>query len=149
MDVAVNFVNAPLIAKERGIEIVESKIKEAKEFTNLISVKITSAQGDREVGGAVLGGITARLVSIDGFRVDLEPAGYLLILSNIDKPGMIGKVGNLLGQHQINIASMDVGRVKIGEKAVMVLSVDCAVPDKTLKELATLDGIFGATLVKL
>lgn len=149
MDVVVNFVNAPFIAKERGIEVIESKSKEAKDFASLISVKIKSSKGDREVGGTVFAGVGDRLVLIDGFRVDAEPEGYLLILSNIDKPGMIGKVGTFLGEHKINIASMDVGRIKFGEKAVMVINVDTAVSDKVLKEIAKIDGIFGATLVKL
>lgn len=149
MDVVVNFVNAPFIAKERGIEVIESKSKEAKDFASLISVKVKTSKGDREVGGTVFAGIGDRLVSIDGFRVDADPSGYMLIISNIDKPGMIGKVGTFLGEHNINIASMDVGRIKIGEKAVMVLNVDSAVSDDILKEIAKLEGIFGATLVKL
>jgi D-3-phosphoglycerate dehydrogenase len=149
MDVVVNFVNSPFIAKERGIEIVESKSKEAKDFASLISVKIKSSKVDREVGGTVFVGIGDRLVSIDGYRVDAVPEGYMLIISNLDKPGMIGKVGTFLGEHSINIASMDVGRIKLGEKAVMVLNVDSAVSDKVLKEITELDGIFEATLVKL
>lgn len=149
MDVVVNFVNAPIIAKERGIEITESKSKEAKDFASLISVKITSSKGDREVGGTIFAGAGDRLVSIDGFRVDAVPEDYLLIISNIDKPGMIGKVGSFLGEHKINIASMDVGRIKVGEKAVMVLNVDNAVSDKVLVDIAKLEGISNATLVKL
>ncbi len=149
MDVVVNFVNAPLIAKERGIEVVESKSKEAKDFANLISVRIKSSKGDREVSGTVFEGIGDRLVSIDGFRVDAVPQGYMLIIGNIDKPGMIGKVGTFLGEHNINIAAMDVGRIKIGEKAVMVLNVDGAVSDKVLGDITKIEGIFGATLVKI
>ena len=149
MDVVVNFVNAPYIAKERGVEVVESKSKEAKDFASLILVKISTAKGDREVGGTVFAGMGDRLVSIDGFRVDAVPEGYMLILSNIDKPGMIGKVGTFLGKHGINIASMDVGRIKMGEKAVMILNVDSAVSENVLAEIAKLDGIFGATLVKI
>jgi D-3-phosphoglycerate dehydrogenase len=149
LDVSVNFVNAPLIAKERGIEIVESKNKEAKDFASLISVKIKTDHGEREVGGTVFAGIGDRLVSIDGYRVDAVPRGYLLIISNTDKPGMIGKVGTLLGENKINIASMDVGRIKINEKAVMVLNIDGAVTDAVLQKIAKIDGIFGATLVKI
>jgi D-3-phosphoglycerate dehydrogenase len=73
----------------------------------------------------------------------------MLILSNIDKPGMIGKVGTFLGEHKINIASMDVGRIKEGQKAVMVLNVDSAVSDKILKEMSKIEGISAATLVSL
>lgn len=149
LDVAINFVNAPHIAKERGIEVVESKRKESKDFANLVSVKIKSSTGEREVGGTVFAGAGDRLVIIDGFRVDAVPEDYMLILSNIDKPGMIGKVGTFLGEHKINIASMDVGRMKEGQKAVMVLNVDSAVSDKVLKEISKLEGISNATLVKL
>ena len=149
MDVAVNFVNAPLIAKERGVDIVESRQKVAKDYKSLISVKIKADKEEREVGGTVFEGMGDRLVSIDGFKVDAEPVGYMLILSNIDKPGMIGKVGTFLGKNNINIAAMDVGRAKVGEKAVMVLNVDTAVSDQVLKELAKTEGISAATLVKL
>ena len=149
MDVVVNFVNAPFIAKERGIEIIESKNKEAKDFASLISVKIKSSKGDREVGGTIFEGIGDRLVSIDGFRVDAQPQGYVLIINNIDKPGMIGKVGTFLGKNDINIASMDVGRIKVGQAAVMVLNVDSNMPDKLLKELTKIEGISAATVVKL
>jgi D-3-phosphoglycerate dehydrogenase len=112
-------------------------------------LKIKTEKETRTVGGTVFVGVGDRLVSIDGFRVDAVPEGYMLILQNIDRPGMIGKVGTFLGQHSINIAAMDVGRVKIGEKAVMVLNVDTAVSDKVLQEIAKIEGIFGATLVKL
>jgi len=149
MDVVVNFVNAPHIAKERGIQVVETKNKETKDFASLISLRLTSDKGEREVGGTVFEGLGDRLVSIDGFKVDAEPAGYVLILSNIDKPGMVGKVGTFLGQNSINIASMDVGRLKVGEKAVMVLNVDAVVSDEILNGLTKLEGISGATLVKL
>jgi len=146
----VNFVNAPYQAKDRGIEIVESKSQDTKDFASLISVRVTSDKGDqREVGGTIFGKIGDRLVSIDGFRIDAVPEGYLLILSNIDKPGMIGKVGSLLGKHSINIASMDVGRLKLNENAVMVLNVDSAVDEKVLKELTKIDGINGAKLVHI
>jgi D-3-phosphoglycerate dehydrogenase len=149
LDVKVNFVNAPFVAKERGIEIVESKSKESKDFANLITLTIKTEKETRKIGGTVFAGVGDRLVTIDGFRVDAVPDGYMLILQNIDKPGMIGKVGTFLGQHNINIAAMDVGRVKIGEKAVMVLNVDNPISDKILQEFTLISGIFGATLVKI
>ncbi|MFH1542170.1 MAG: phosphoglycerate dehydrogenase [bacterium] len=149
LDVVVNFVNAPHLAKERGIEVIEAKSAETKDFASSISVKVTTEKGSREVGGTVFTGVGDRLVFVDGFRVDAEPEGHLLILGNTDKPGMIGKVGTLLGKHNVNIASMDVGRVKEGEKAVMVLNVDTEVSIKTLQELEKLEGITDATIVKL
>lgn len=149
LDVAVNFVNAPLIARERGIEIVETKNKDSKDFASLISVKIKLESGEHEFGGTVFEKLGDRLVSIDGYRIDAVPTGWLLILSNIDKPGMIGKVGVFLGSHNINIASMDVGRINIGEKAVMVLNVDSPVSKELLDKLVQIEGISSAVSVRL
>lgn len=149
MDVKVNFVNAPLMAKERGIEIVESKSKEARDFASLISVRIKTEKGEREVGGTVFDKLGDRLVSIDGYRVDAVPQGYMLIINNIDKPGMIGKVGTFLGENKINIASMDVGRIKVNEAAVMVINVDADVPDALLQKMTKIEGISAATVVKI
>jgi len=149
LDVKVNFVNAPIIAKERGIEIVESKNKEAKDFASLISVTVETEKGKREVGGTVFSGLGDRLVSIDGFKVDASPQGSMLIINNIDKPGTIGRVGTFLGENNINIASMDVGRIKAKETAVMVLNVDAVVSDNLLEKLTKLEGISNATSVKL
>jgi len=149
MDVAINFVNAPFLAKERGIEVIEKKSRDAKDFSSLISVRVQSPKGEREVGGAVFAGIGDRLVSIDGFRVDIVPSGYLLFISNIDKPGMVGKIGTFLGENNINIASMDLGRIKAGEKAIMVLNVDNQVSDAILQQITKIEGILDATPVKL
>ncbi|OGC35521.1 phosphoglycerate dehydrogenase [candidate division WOR-1 bacterium RIFOXYB2_FULL_48_7] len=149
LDVKVNFVNAPFVAKERGIEIVESKNKESKDFASLITLRIKTEKETREIGGTIFSGVGDRLVMIDGYRVDAVPQGYMLILQNIDKPGMIGKVGTFLGQHNINIAAMDVGRIRSGEKAVMVLNIDNQISEKLLQEMTKLEGIAGATLVKI
>ena len=149
MDVVINYVNAPHIAKERGIEIVESKGRDAKEFASLISVKVYGKTEQKDFAGTVSKNLGDRLVYIDGNRIDADPSCYLLILSNIDKPGMIGKVGTLLGSHNVNIASMDVGRKKVGEKAVMIINVDSKVSQDVLKELTTIEGISSASVVKL
>lgn len=145
----VNFVNAPIIAKDRGIQVLETKNKDIKNFASLILLKITTEKDQKTVGGTVFVGAGDRLVNINGYEVDAVPEGYILILTNIDKPGMIGKVGDFLGMHQINIASMKVGRIKVGEKAVMILNVDSAVSDKILQDLTKIEGIFDATLVKV
>ncbi|NQU16955.1 MAG: ACT domain-containing protein, partial [Candidatus Saganbacteria bacterium] len=145
----VNFVNAPIVAKERKIAVTETKLKEAIDYANLVLVKVISSKGSREVGGTVFGKDDQKLVLIDGFSVDANPSGYLLILTNIDRPGMIGKIGTFLGEHKINIASMDVGRKKIGQKAVMVINVDNTVSDRVLADINKIDGISEAKVVKL
>jgi D-3-phosphoglycerate dehydrogenase len=145
---AVNFVNAPIIAKEREIAVKETKVNDA-DFANFISVEVSGEKGKREAGGSVFGSIGDRLVSIDRFRVDAVPANFLLILNHEDKPGIIGYVGTLLGKHGINIAGMDVGRLKVGGKAVMVINIDGEVPEPTLKELKKNEAIQEAKLVKI
>ncbi len=147
---SVNFVNAPFIAKERGVKVIEGKSVEPKDFRNLITIKLKAGKVKRSVQGTLFEPpYGERLVGIDGFKVDVTPSGYMLIINNIDKPGMVGKVGTFLGKHDINIAAMDVGRVKIGEKAVMVLNVDSEIPEKTVKEITKMEGIEEATLVKV
>jgi D-3-phosphoglycerate dehydrogenase / 2-oxoglutarate reductase len=149
MGAGVNFVNAPIVAKERGIKVSESKTKESGDFTNKIRVVVGRDSKKRIVEGSYFSSLGERIVGIDGFSVDATPSGYLIIASNIDKPGMIGNVGMLLGKNGINIAGMEVGRNKVGEKAVMVLNVDGPVSDKALKDLEKIDGIYTAKLVSL
>ncbi|MFA5875157.1 MAG: phosphoglycerate dehydrogenase [Candidatus Margulisiibacteriota bacterium] len=153
LEESVNFVNATHIAKERGIKIVEAHIAESEDYANLIHIKVEGKDLKREVGGALFGGRVGapseHIVLVDGFNVDAMPSGYLLVLNNIDKPGMIGKLGTLLGKHNINIAAMDVGRQKVGERAVMVVNIDNEVPANVLKELTQIDGISNAVVVKL
>lgn len=146
----VNFVNAALIAKERDIKVTEFKEKEISDFVNLISVKVTTEKETRQVAGSLFGTFGPRIVRIDGFRVNAEPEGYLLIVPNVDRPGMIGKIGTLLGQNEINIASMDVGRSSVGGQAVMVINIDNTVPKEILEKIRQIDGISGPPkLVKL
>jgi D-3-phosphoglycerate dehydrogenase len=145
----VNYVNAPIVAKERGLKIVESKTKESQDFTNKISVSVGQDKKKRIVEGSLFASLGERIVGIDGFSVDAIPSGYLIVASNIDKPGIIGSVGTVLGKNKINIAGMEVGRNKVGEKAVMVLNIDGPVSDKVLKELEEVEGIHTAKLVSL
>jgi len=146
---AVNIVNASLLAKERGIKVKETKGSEAENFSNLISVKVTSDKGSKIVSGTVFGSFGERIVRIDNFKTDVVPQGYMIITSHTDKPGIIGATGTLLGNNKINIASMDVGRESIGGKAVMVLNVDVSVPDNILRQVEKIEGVVSAKLVKI
>ncbi|MBC7294633.1 MAG: phosphoglycerate dehydrogenase, partial [Thermoleophilia bacterium] len=107
----VNFVNAPVVAKERGIQVVQ--IKEDREETgwaSLITVRTHTSEGAHMVGGTLFYGNEPRIVLIDGYRVDTIPSGHMLVIPHTDKPRIIGRVGTLLGQQDINIAFMQVGR---------------------------------------
>jgi len=89
------------------------------------------------------------VVIIDGYRVDAVPSGYMLYIPHYDRPRIIGPVGTLIGDHNINIAAMQVGRKQVGGKAVMLLAVDGEVPDNTLKEIAAIDGVIDVKMIKL
>jgi D-3-phosphoglycerate dehydrogenase len=145
----VNYVNALLIAKNRGIEISQTKSGRAEDYTGLMTVKVISSEGEHELAGTLFRGDNPRVVFIDGYRVDAVPEGHMLIIPHIDKPRIIGAVGTLIGQHNVNIAAMQVGRKVIGGRAVMVLMVDSPVPPETLEEIAKVDGVLGVRMVSL
>ncbi|MFH0887195.1 MAG: phosphoglycerate dehydrogenase, partial [bacterium] len=135
MQESVNFVNAPVIAKERGIKVTESKSEESTDFANLITVKIKGPKQSRTVSGTLFGSFGPRITAIDDFKTDVVPEGYILVCSHKDKPGIVGKIGTYLGNKGINIAGMDVGRSEIGGRAVMLLNVDDVIPDKLIAEI--------------
>lgn len=145
----VNFVNAPLLAKKRGINVTQRQEIEEADYANLITVKVASDREEISVAGTIFGRVDPRLVAIDGYHVDAVPEGHMLYIPHIDKPRIIGPVGNLIGAHDINISGMQVGRKVIGGKAVMLLNVDAAVPEETMAEIAQIDGVLGVKYVHI
>lgn len=145
----VNYVNAPLIARERGIEVVEAKSTVAFDFTNLITVDSETDKMKSSLSGTLFGKKDPRIVIIDGYHVDAVPTGYMLIVFNEDKPGIIGHLGTILGDNKINIANMTFGRQKKGGKAITVLNIDSLVPSSILEQMKTFDYIQDIKLVKL
>ncbi len=146
---SVNMVNATLVAKERGVNVKEVKSENAENFSSLISVRLCSGKDAKTVAGTVFESYGERIVKIDDFSTDVLPNGFMLITSHTDKPGIIGRVGSLLGDANINIASMDVGRQSIGGKAVMVLSVDSLISEDMIKKVNKVEGITDTKLVRL
>lgn len=145
----VNSVNAPMIAESRGIRVVEIRSASAEDYTSLLTVTVHTEEKRLEVSGALFGRRDARIVSVDGYRVDVEPKGYVLFMPHRDRPGVIGTVGTLLGQHNINIANMHVGREAVRGKAMMALTVDEPIPKPLLQELAQIPEVYGVRLVEL
>jgi len=146
---SVNYVNASLIAAERGIKIIEAKSSEAKDYANLVAVDVLTNQGRTAVEGTLFTRTDARIVKIDRYHVDVIPEGYLLIATNLDRPGIIGHIGTILGEAKINIAGMTFGREEKGGAAVTVLNVDSAVPKPVLERIKTAPHIQDVKLVKL
>jgi D-3-phosphoglycerate dehydrogenase / 2-oxoglutarate reductase len=145
----VNDVNAPHLAKERGITFHEQKSSESRGFTNLISVEITNRDNTHRLWGTLLNGYGARLVKVDDYTIDVDPEGHILYVRHHDRPGVIGRVGTLLGKEDVNIATMQVGRSNRGGDAIMMLTVDREVPQEVLNILLELDEIKSVTEIDL
>ena len=145
----VNYVNAPVLAKERGIKITESKSSTAAHYANLIQVTIKTDKKEHEAAGTVLTKEDTRIVRIDNFDVEAKPEGFLLLISNRDVPGIIGQIGTLLGSNNINIAGMTLGRDVQGGQARTVLKVDGAVSEAVLQEIKRAKNILDAKLIRL
>ncbi|MBI5048118.1 MAG: phosphoglycerate dehydrogenase [Deltaproteobacteria bacterium] len=149
MDQQVNFVNAPFVARERGIKVVEMKTSRAIDFASSITIKVKTKEEENLVEGALFGKKEPRIVRINKFFLDAVPEGYLLVLHNYDKPGVIGNVGTLLGTGNINIARLHLGRQAIGGEAVSVWNIDTPLPADLLSKLLKLPHMISAKVVKL
>ncbi|MDI6892091.1 MAG: phosphoglycerate dehydrogenase [Actinomycetota bacterium] len=141
----VTYVNAPILARERGLEVRESKITVSREYVNLITLKGRTAK----VSGTLFGPDKPRVVGIYDYDVDVVPSQYMLIIHNEDKPGMIGRIGMLMGDHNLNIARMQFGRRKARGDAISVLNMDEMVPDEVLKGIEAIDGVTKAKFIIL
>jgi D-3-phosphoglycerate dehydrogenase len=149
LDQYVNFVNAPFVARERGIKVVEVKSSRPIDFASSVTIKVKTKKEEYLVEGALFGKKEPRIVRIDRFFLDAVPEGYLLVLHNKDKPGVIGNVGTLLGENNINIARLHLGRQSVGGEAVSVWSIDTPLSKGVTEKLLKLPNIISAKLVEL
>ncbi|HEX9364116.1 MAG TPA: phosphoglycerate dehydrogenase [Candidatus Dormibacteraeota bacterium] len=140
----INAVNARLIAANRGIRLVERRSRPHSSYASLVTVRML----DHEIAGTVLMG-EARAVRIDSFRVDLVPEGRFLVSRHEDRPGVVGRVGSILGEHDVNIASMQVGRDAPRGNAMMILAVDERVAPEVLRRLKEVAGMSDLRYVEL
>ncbi len=137
-DEPVTFVNAPQLAKDRGLEVRETSSATAADYVNVLSIR----GGGRSISGAIVGKRgEQRIVEIDGHRFDVPPADHMLMVKNDDRPGVIGTVGTLLGNAGVNIADMDVGRAAEPGTAVMLIAPTAPVSDDVVAELRAAPGI--------
>lgn len=132
----VNYVNAPFLIKQRGISVTETKIDAQTDFANLMTVTVTTDKGDTILSGTTFGRKDIRIVRINQLHLNATPEGYILLIYNRDQPGMIGLIGTILGEHNINIADMTVGRSRVEEVALTLINVDTLVPRNVLKTIA-------------
>lgn len=146
---AVNFVNAPMIAKERGIKVTESKTSDSDDFTSLLKVTVKTTEGENMLAGTVFGTKEPRLVRLNTFRLEALPAGPLLYVHNNDVPGVIGSLGTTLGSFGINIHNMTVGREDVGGQNVILLNTSKSPSREELQVILGLDDINGAMALEM
>ena len=146
MEKTVNYVNAPGLAKERGLKVNEIKDKDTERFANIITV--TAYSGDKSVSvQGTLFGDKGRIIKIDDNRVDLAPQDCILICPHINRPGVIGQVGSIMGAAGVNISGMQVGTTSVEGTSLMILTLDKDVPKDVIKLITSMDGIFGAKVI--
>jgi D-3-phosphoglycerate dehydrogenase / 2-oxoglutarate reductase len=137
----VNMVNAPFLAKERGLDVREVRHDREGVYHTLVRVTVATSQGDRSVAGTLFGNTQPRLVEIFGINIEADLDGHMLYIVNEDAPGFIGRVGSLLGEAKLNIGTFHLGRRSAGGEAVLLLSMDDAIPEPVLWDACKLPGV--------
>lgn len=145
----VTVVNAVAVARQRGIEVLESTSSAPVALSNLMALRLKTGEGDLSVAGTLLGEDHPRLVNVDGVEVDAVLQGHLLLVKNDDTPGVIGQIGTLLGARSVNIARMTVGRKPGSGRAVMLIEVDTAIGPDALEAVRCVAGVRDARTVSL
>ena len=144
---SVNMVNAPVIARERDIDVTEMKHERDCDYQTLIRLTVTTERGPRSVAGTLFGGDKPRLVEIKGISIEAELGPHMLYITNEDKPGLIGALGTTLGDAGVNIATFHLGRAEQGGDAIALLEVDEAITPEVLARVQALPHIKRATLL--
>lgn len=149
LQVPINIVNAEFIAKERGISISETTTPDGGGFKSLVTIRVKTDIMEETMSGTVFYKGRSRIVAIGGYTMDMIPEGYVIVSRHLDKPGVIGRASTILGKGNVNIAGMQVGRIKPGEEAIMVLNVDSDVSPDMMDEIRSMPGIFTAVFAKI
>lgn len=140
----VNMVNAPVMAKERGISLAETKRDDARDYQTIIRVKLTTEGGSYTVEGTLIGGSKPRITAVDDVSIEAEITPEMLYVRNEDKPGFIGRLGTKLGDSKVNIATFNLGRTQPGAEALLLVALDHAVSPDLLAEIAKLPSVVKA-----
>jgi D-3-phosphoglycerate dehydrogenase len=144
----VNMVNAPVIARERGIKVIESKSSRSSDFASAITTRVSGCL-ERLVAGAIFHGRQPRIVRVDDFMLEAIPEGPTLLLHNHDRPGVVGHVGTVLGEAGVNISRMQLALVRERSEACMLVNVDSAPSADVMERLRSLPHMISAQLVEL
>ncbi|MFZ0917717.1 MAG: phosphoglycerate dehydrogenase [Candidatus Udaeobacter sp.] len=144
----VNEVNAPAFAETLGLKVTESRLSTPGDYTDMLELSAVAEGKTVSVGGAFFGA-TPRIISINSRPVEARPYGVLLVLENTDRPGMVGRIGTLLGEHGVNIATMSLSRNQAGGTALTVLNLDTAPGQELLGEIRAGEDIHSAQVIQL
>ena len=144
----MNEVNAPAFAESLGLKISESRLSAPGDYTDMLELSAAAEGKTVSVGGAFFG-VTPRIVSINSRPVEAKPHGVVLVLENTDRPGMVGRVGTMLGDHGVNIATMSLSRNQAGGTALTVLNLDTAPSEALLAEIRASEDIRSAQVIEL
>ena len=145
----VNFVNASVMAKERGIRITESTSAKAEDFASLIALTARSKMEQNYIAGTLFGRKELRIVKLNDFFIEAIPEGYILLVNNYDRPGVIGNIGAALGSRNINIATMQFGRDRMGGHAISLLHLDAPLPPGMVGEILRLPNVISVRQIQL
>ncbi|MEM1366655.1 MAG: phosphoglycerate dehydrogenase [Cyanobacteria bacterium P01_H01_bin.15] len=145
----VNYVNATIEAKERGIRIIETRDESTGDYAGTLKLEAKGSLGTHSVMGSLFGQTDFHITNIDEFPISVPPSNYMLFTLHRDMPGIIGRIGSLLGSFNVNIASMQVGRKIVRGDAIMALSIDDPLPEGIINEITSVEGIRDAYTVKL
>jgi D-3-phosphoglycerate dehydrogenase / 2-oxoglutarate reductase len=141
----VNFVNARVVASQRGIKVTETTVGGHEEYTYLLTAKLVTTEGESLVSGTIFGKKDTRVVRINTFRLEMIPLGHMALIHNLDIPGSIGEIGTTLGRHGINIARMQVGQEEGGERNIIFLCTDTPIPEAVLTQMRALRTVKSVT----
>ncbi|MFT3967675.1 MAG: phosphoglycerate dehydrogenase [Sphingobium sp.] len=144
----VNMVNAPYLAKERGLDVREVRHDREGDYQTLVRVIVKTGDGERSVAGTLFGHSQPRLVELNGINMEADLTGQMIYIVNQDKPGFIGRVGSTLGEAGVNIGTFHLGRRNVGGEAVLLLSLDGTLNDTLSGEVSKLDGVKDVKLLK-
>ena len=146
---SVNYVNAPMLAKQHGINVSQSKGIGQANYAHLISCRVGFEGGDRTISGALFGGIHPRIVQVSQYHMDVDPNGIVLLMLNRDLPGVIGHIGSILGKHEVNIGEWRLGRGEKGSEALSFVNLDSYPSDAAIAELKSIEEVVKLEILTL
>lgn len=141
MEQNVNVINAPVLAKDRGVEVEQITSSRAQEFANIMEVKITTDKTQRTAVGTIFGKKFPRILALDGYHVEMRPEGHVVIILNDDRPGAMGEYGSIFGRHEINIADLTLSRKKRSGLAMVGLNLDQSPSEKVIDEVRAMESV--------